>query len=239
MKPRAAPEGEPVEFLLKPATVAVPEAEEVALIDPTEVMHMLIGAREEALKLADPDDNEDAAWLARGRQEIVAISEGVASARERFPADTFGRHFIDAALGVMDKFDVARELNATVEAAHVAAWLGEAIRALEQGPKVAPEPEDAQADEAAPSPTTQRVRVRIGDFVAYMPSHQYIYKPTREMWLAGSVDSSLPKVKVGFDKKTMKDIEIRASHWIDRNHPVAQMTWAPGKPMLIEDRPGR
>ena len=233
-KPRAAPEGEPVEFLLRPATVAAPEAEEAALIDPTDVMRMLIGAREKALELADPDDDEDAAWLARGRQEIAAFSEGVASARERFPADTFGRHFITAAVGVMDKLDVARELNATVEAAHVAAWLGEAIRALEQSPKVAPEPEAAQVDEAAPSPT-RRVRVRFGDFVAYMPSHQYIYKPTREMWLAGSVDSSLPKVKVGFDKKTMKDIEIRASHWIDRNHPVAQMTWAPGKPMLIED----
>jgi hypothetical protein len=59
-----------------------------------------------------------------------------------------------------------------------------------------------------------RRRVRFDHFVAYMPSHQYIYKPTREMWPGGSVDSRLPKIKVGVDKEG-KDIEIRATQWID------------------------
>ena len=40
---------------------------------------------------------------------------------------------------------------------------------------------------------------------------------------------------VGKDKDG-KDIKIRASQWIDGNQPVEQMTWAPGLPMLIEDR---
>ncbi len=87
-----------------------------------------------------------------------------------------------------------------------------------------------------PGPILRRKRsVEFSDFVAYMPSHQYIYKPTREMWPGGSVDSRLPKVKIGVDKNG-KDVEIRASQFIDKNQPVEQMTWAPGLPMLIKDR---
>jgi len=130
----------------KPGAVAESD-EDVPLIDPLDVMRMIIGAREEALALADPNDAEDAAWIARMRQEIVAFSEGILSARERFPADTFGCHFITAAVGALEKIDVARDLGAPVEAAHVAAWLEKAINALIEQPE-AEQPEVEQPERA-------------------------------------------------------------------------------------------
>jgi hypothetical protein len=72
--------------------------------------------------------------------------------------------------------------------------------------------------------------VSLDDFYAYMPQHSYIYIHTREMWPAVSVNARLPPVKVGEGKS------IKASTWPDQNRPVEQMTWAPGKPMVIRDR---
>jgi hypothetical protein len=71
--------------------------------------------------------------------------------------------------------------------------------------------------------------VTYNDFYAYMPQHVYIFVPTRETWPASSVNSRLPPVIVG--EKT-----ISASKHLDKTRPVEQMTWAPGEPMLIEDR---
>src|SRR5262245_22431443 len=34
--------------------------------------------------------------------------------------------------------------------------------------------------------------VTLADFVGYMPTHSYIYIPTREMWPAASVNSRIP-----------------------------------------------
>jgi uncharacterized protein DUF5906 len=67
------------------------------------------------------------------------------------------------------------------------------------------------------------------DFVAYMPSHNYIFKPTRQMWPAVSVNSRVPPVGEGKDK-------IPASAWLDANAPVEQATWAPGMPMIIRGK---
>jgi len=68
--------------------------------------------------------------------------------------------------------------------------------------------------------------IRIEDFVAYMPMHSYIFKPTREMWPAASVNARISP-PIGVDKATL---------WLDQNAPVEQMTWAPGEPMLITGR---
>lgn len=73
------------------------------------------------------------------------------------------------------------------------------------------------------------------DFYAHMPDHKYIFAPAREMWPAASVNSRLPAVNVGVDDKG-KDVFVSASQWLDQHHPVEQMTWAPGEPMLIRDR---
>jgi hypothetical protein len=71
------------------------------------------------------------------------------------------------------------------------------------------------------SQTESAKAVGINDFFAYMPMHQYIFVPSRELWPAASVNSRL------FDK---------AHKWLDANRPVDQMTWAPGAPMLIRNR---
>jgi Family of unknown function (DUF5906) len=59
------------------------------------------------------------------------------------------------------------------------------------------------------------------DFRAYMPTHTYVYLPTRELWPGSSVDAQLGS---------------GAAEWLDQNRSVVQMTWAPGLPMLIADR---
>jgi hypothetical protein len=46
------------------------------------------------------------------------------------------------------------------------------------------------------------------------------------MWPASSVNTRIPRIS---DK-------VSNSAWLDRNHPVEQMTWAPGEPTLIRDR---
>ena len=130
------------------------EEEEVELIDSTEIMRMIIGAREEMLALADPDDAEDVAWLARMRQEIAAFSEGVMSARERFPADVFERHFIAAAVvAVGDKLDKARDLGFAVEVSHIVGWIESAINALQSEP----EPEVGAEGDGATEPFDTQV----------------------------------------------------------------------------------
>ncbi|MGC4395809.1 primase-helicase family protein [Hydrogenophaga sp. T2] len=103
-------------------------------------------------------------------------------------------------------------------------------------------------DELAPGPKARRSRKRIeamppeatlppdhaginlGDFYAHMPSHQYLFVPTRELWPATSVNGRLPAIPAGPKKK------IRPSDWLDRNRPIEQMTWHPGEDMLITDR---
>jgi hypothetical protein len=68
-------------------------------------------------------------------------------------------------------------------------------------------------------------RVTLDDFWAYMPMHNYIFVPTRELWPASSVNA---RVKA--------EGKLRASEWLDRNRAVEQMTWAPGEPVILEDR---
>jgi hypothetical protein len=78
--------------------------------------------------------------------------------------------------------------------------------------------------------TNSNSGVRLRDFFAYMPQHSYIFAPSRELWPASSVNARLLPL-IGPDGKP-----IRAATWLDRNAPVEQMTWAPGRPMLVRDR---
>src|SRR5215813_8981783 len=71
--------------------------------------------------------------------------------------------------------------------------------------------------------------VRIDDFVAHMPSHGYIFRPTGEFWEGGSINARIPPIGIGKDKNG-KDKEISATRWLDQNASVEQMTWAPGEP---------
>lgn len=76
--------------------------------------------------------------------------------------------------------------------------------------------------------------VVLEDFRAYMPMHQYIFVPSRELWPASSVNARLSPVEVVGDDG--KDKTIAASTWLDQNRAVEQMTWSPGLPTIVRDR---
>jgi hypothetical protein len=83
--------------------------------------------------------------------------------------------------------------------------------------------------------------VALDDFYAYMPQHNYIYTPTRELWPASSVNARIEPVPVVAEGKPIvdgkgKEKTTPAATWLDRNRPVEQMTWAPGEPELILGR---
>ncbi len=72
--------------------------------------------------------------------------------------------------------------------------------------------------------------VRLGHFVAYMPTHSYMFLPTMEMWSGASVNAKIGDVPVPGQEKP-----VAATAWLDRNRAVEQMTWAPGRPRIIKD----
>jgi phage/plasmid primase-like uncharacterized protein len=59
------------------------------------------------------------------------------------------------------------------------------------------------------------------DFYSFMPQNRYIFTPSRDLWLKGSIQGRFGK---------------NAAEWLDTNRPVEQMTWAPGMPMVIKDK---
>mgnify|MGYP000881538557 CR=1 FL=1 len=67
--------------------------------------------------------------------------------------------------------------------------------------------------------------VTYADFLAHLPSGQFIFTPTREFWPAGSVNAVLPRV----DGK-------KAHEWLSGNRPVHQVAWIPGAGEIIHDR---
>jgi hypothetical protein len=91
-------------------------------------------------------------------------------------------------------------------------------------------------------PTSSHGAVTYDDFLAYMPEHKYIFRPSREIWVGASVNARLqPKPLLNKHGKQVIDDAgnpafIKATLWLDRNQPVEQLTWAPGKPEIIADR---
>jgi hypothetical protein len=101
---------------------------------------------------------------------------------------------------------------------------------------------DDPFSEDVSGPCPEGSGVTIDDFVAYLPSHVYIFTPCREVWTGASINARLPRMpvltKAGDPKrdKNGNTITISATTWLDRNRAVVQMTWAPGYSMLIADR---
>ena len=79
------------------------------------------------------------------------------------------------------------------------------------------------------APLDREQGVSLDDFLAYMPQHSYIFMPARDLWPRASVNARLPAI-MGLNG------EIKPAKWLDQNRPVEQMTWAPGKPPLIQDK---
>jgi hypothetical protein len=118
---------------------------------------------------------------------------------------------------------------------------------------VAP-PAPSPPEDGAPffDPTTApSTAVTVADFYAYMPAHEYIFVPTRELWPASSVKARCEAVrdtdgnaimkcvprKVRKDEKVeFEEIPMPVIEWLDQHRPVDMMTWAPGEPILIADR---
>jgi hypothetical protein len=85
--------------------------------------------------------------------------------------------------------------------------------------------------------------VRLQDFVAFMQSGIYIFRPSGDYWPAHRVDARVPSVPLVsvngnpiIDKETKKQIVSKASNWLARHAPVEQMTWAPGWSQLIRNK---
>ena len=101
----------------------------------------------------------------------------------------------------------------------------------------------AVEDTKHPAPgKDSNVGVNLADFYALMPTHDYIFTPSREAWPASSVNAQIEPVQL-FKKngKPMLDengetVFIKASTWLDQNRPVEMMTWAPGLPLVVPDR---
>jgi hypothetical protein len=95
-------------------------------------------------------------------------------------------------------------------------------------PGTSGDPRDDMSDfplirDAAEKPRVNRTDVRLDDFYAYMPMHNYIYVPTREPWPAASVNARLAPMPVlnGKGEQKLDDkgrpAFIAASKWLDQN----------------------
>jgi hypothetical protein len=73
--------------------------------------------------------------------------------------------------------------------------------------------------------------VSLHDFYAYLPQHNYIFTPSRETWPVASINAKLRPIPIAKGKT------LKPSTWLDRYRSVEQMTWIPGMPMIIHDRP--
>lgn len=99
-----------------------------------------------------------------------------------------------------------------------------------------------EADAGAPSAKGGGEGVSLDDFHAFMPGHNYIFAPSREIWPSTSVNARIPPQRAldrNGEPQTNDDGEpvfIPANRWLDQNRPVEQMTWAPGEPLVIHDR---
>ena len=77
------------------------------------------------------------------------------------------------------------------------------------------------------------LEVRLDDFLAFMPTHSYVYLPLRDFWPATSVNARVPPVGTGRYDENGEEITIKASTWLDQNRPCEQMSWLPGRPPVV------
>jgi len=88
-----------------------------------------------------------------------------------------------------------------------------------------PEPDDD------PAPKLRR-GVSLNDFFAVMTEHKYVYMPNRTLWPVDSINGRFGKIQVRL--ATGRLVQVKAANWLDMHRPVEQLTWAPGKPMVID-----
>jgi hypothetical protein len=134
------------------------------------------------------------------------------------------------------RLDLAPHWPDMPEGADVSDWLAtghtrdQLDEPLERAPEWTPQPEPAPQDNT----DTGEGGITLTDFHAFLPDHTYIFRPTRQMWPAASVNAKVAPVPVTDAKGNPK--HLPASAWLDVNRCVEQMTWAPGEPEIIKDR---
>jgi hypothetical protein len=104
----------------------------------------------------------------------------------------------------------------------------------EQQPR--PGPQEGADDDAGADlddDTSAALPAALFEFYAHMPSHQYLFVPTRELWPAQSVNGRVPWVKVMVKGKPKT---VPPTRWLDKRRAVVQMAWHPAEPQIIEDR---
>ena len=73
----------------------------------------------------------------------------------------------------------------------------------------------------------------LAKFWAHLPSGKMIYEGTREMWTSGSLDKHIGRVK---DAMKTEGPGTLASTFLSQHRAVKSMGWAPGEPMIVEDK---
>jgi hypothetical protein len=99
----------------------------------------------------------------------------------------------------------------------------------------------SDVNEEISTPPSPENEITIEDFVAYLPTHSYLFVPCREPWIGKGVDARIPPIPVlkknGQPKLVNgKRVYIRATKWLDQNRAIEQLAWCPGEPRLIHDR---
>lgn len=83
--------------------------------------------------------------------------------------------------------------------------------------------------------------ITLDDFFAFMPKHEYIFRPTGGLWPAASINGRLPLVPILQADGTPVMVKgkpklLKPSIWLDQNRPVEAMSWSPSAGELIPDR---
>jgi hypothetical protein len=119
--------------------------------------------------------------------------------------------------GLREKDDVVDWINERLKAGKTGPEIIEEFKAVPETPWVFPplEPPPPDDDDLPSGAVLSR------DFYAFMPTHQYLYVPARNLWSPASINGRFGK---------------KSGDRLDQTKPIEQMTWAPGFPELICDR---
>lgn len=73
-------------------------------------------------------------------------------------------------------------------------------------------------------------RHQLRDFISFLPTGQYIHRPSGAFWPARTVNATLPPMEQKGEKKP-----IKATVWLDRHASVVQLAWVPGEDDILVD----
>ena len=164
-------------------------------------------------------------WLSAGLEPLRGARVRIVADRDE-PGLSHARLIAAVLEGVAEQVEIVQARVGKDATDHLAAGLG-----LDDFEPVTEEKEqDADAG------------VTVEDFWAYLPMHSYVFVPTREPWPASSVNAKIAPIPlVDAEGNAVLDedgeqVILKANAWLDQKQSVEQMTWAPGEPLIIEDR---